>query len=122
LNDVATSIFGFGRGSDIARNLLNNASPLINIPADLATNQTFSGAPITKDQGGQGVPSFLAQQFPQVNAVTRVTGMGGKKRENVEGQNRQNIINILTALGLRGTGPYETSAEFEAKSRAQQRN
>lgn len=117
-NDVVTSLFGFGRPQDIGRNLLSNTSPLINVPADLMMGQTFSGAPIYKSEGGQGIPSFLAQQLPQANAVTRVSGIGGKKREGVQNQNQQNIINILTALGLRGTGPYIKSAQFEAEQRA----
>lgn len=115
---ISQSLFGSGSAQDIGRAQISNLNPLVNVPAYLMLNQTFSGAPIAKSDGGQGYASFLLQQSPQISALTRLTGIGGKKKDNVQGTNRQNLINILTALGIRGTGPYIKSAQFEAKQRA----
>lgn len=116
--DVANQLFGFGRPQDSLRAMSNSLTPGLSVPMDLIANQTFSGAPISKESGGQGYGSFLASQIPQVGTFTRLTGMGKDQKPDRTSANTQNLINFLTALGIRGTGPYQKSAEFEAKARS----
>jgi hypothetical protein len=115
--DVATQIFGFGRPQDSFRAISNSLNPGVQIPMNIMENQTFSGAPISKQSGGLGYGQYLASQIPQAGAFTRLTGVGADKKPDVTSQYTQNFINMLTALGIRGTGPYQKSAEFEAKDR-----
>lgn len=115
--DVTTQLFGFGRPQDALRGISNSLNPGVQIPMNLMENQTFSGAPISKQSGGLGYGQYLASQIPQAGSFTRLTGIGKDQKPDVASQNTQNLINMLTALGIRGTGPYQKSAEFEAKDR-----
>lgn len=118
-NDTVSSVAGFGGGQEIVKGLLNMSNPGINIPVAIGTNKTFSGAPIDEKDGGQGVGQYLLSQVPTYGALSRATGIGrDEKSTPVEGQNVQNIINMLLATGIKGTGPYIKQAEFEAKDRA----
>lgn len=116
--DTAQQFGGFGP-ADTGAGMLESLSPFLKIPIDLTKNSDFTGAPITKDEGGQGVLRYLAQQIPFAGPIQRTFDIGDKDREGVEeGRfDHEALINMLTAAGLRGTGPYIKGAEFEAKER-----
>ena len=124
-NDVLESIGGFSGGPmDIARSIFDSSSPAIKIPGELAQDRSFSGAPISADKpGGQGISNYLLNQIPIVAMGANVGEwqplQKTKKPQGREGgMDKQALINYLTALGLRGTGPFVKSAEFEASDRA----
>ncbi len=117
--DAGQQFGGFGP-KDTAAGLLESITPFAKVPIDLAKNSDFTGAPITKDEGGQGVLRYLMQQIPGAGPIQRITDFGDKERDGVEKGplDHEALINMLTAAGLRGTGPYIKGAEFEAKERA----
>lgn len=117
-NDVTTQLFGFGNPDDSMRGVVNSMNPALQIPMSLAFDKTFSGAPIQKANGGQGVTDYLLRQIPQIGEFSRITGAQRNDKPDVEGRTKQNLINFLTGMGVLGTGPYQKSAEFEAKARA----
>jgi hypothetical protein len=117
--DTALQLFGSGQSpQNTLQGMLNSLNPGIQIPGQLAFNQTFSGAPITKDQGGAGLGAYILSQIPQSSAFTRATGIGKKQNPDTNNQELQNLLNMIFSPNIRGTGPYITSAEFEAKARA----
>jgi hypothetical protein len=121
-NDVTTQLFGYGNPSDTMRGLVNSMNPGIQIPASLAFDKTFSGAPISKEEGGQGVIDYLLRQIPQIGEFSRLSGVQRNDNPQVIDRTKQNLINFLTAAGVLGSGPYQKSAEFEAKARAKNAN
>lgn len=89
--------------------------PGIKIPMELLTqNQVLTGAPITDknlmEYIGNNIPLFS-----QVQGITGLTPSGGDTaRAAKEGNfNLERFINFLTAMGLRGTGPYQAQAAIE---------
>lgn len=116
-NDVVTQLFGFGNPENSLRGLSNSLNPALGIPVDLFSNTTFSGAPITGEYG-KGYLDYFKSQIPQTGTLDRL--FGGPNNETTVDQRQQAMINFLTALGIRGTGPYEKSAEFEARARMKQ--
>jgi hypothetical protein len=90
-------------------------NPAARIPIELATGRnTQSGAPI----GGITDTDYVASQIPGISHIGRATGEFGVSdttKENSQGYNMQNIINLLTALGMQNTGPYQKSAEFDLR-------
>lgn len=120
--DNTSQLLGMGGAKDILSGISNTLTPGAKIPIDVFSNTTFSGAPISQDEGGEGYVSYIADQIPQLGALQRISGIGRNDRPEEKNTNQQNIINILTALGIRGTGPYRTSAEFEARDRARNAN
>jgi hypothetical protein len=116
--DVTTQLMGFGNPQDSMRGLLNSMNPGVQIPASLAFDKTFSGAPISAEEGGEGVTSYLLRQIPQIGEFSRLSGVARNDNEMTEDKTKQNLINFLSGLGVLGSGPYQKSAEFEAKDRA----
>jgi hypothetical protein len=117
-NDVTTQLFGFGDPASSMRGMVNSMNPALQIPMSLAFDKTFSGAPIQKANGGAGVTDYLLRQIPQIGEFSRITGTGRNDKAGVQGRTKQNVLNFLTGLGIQGSGPYQKSAEFEAKQRA----
>lgn len=90
-------------------------NPAAKIPIELATGTDIaSGAP----HGGITDPDYIAKQIPGISHAGRITGEFGTSdttKENSSGYNMQNIINLLTAMGVQNTGPYQKSAEFDMR-------
>jgi hypothetical protein len=116
-NDVTTQLFGFGDPQDSMRATVNSLNPGLQIPMSLAFNQTFSGAPISGGNG-EGVTNYLLRQIPQIGEFSRLSGVGRKDNPLVIDKTKQNLLNFFLATGILGSGPYQKSAEFEAKARA----
>lgn len=112
--DVASQFGGMGNISDPIKGLAEMSSPLFRIPAEISQGTTFNGAPIEPGK-------YAAENIPIAALFSRVfnTGLfGPTNRGESEGQfNNEALVNLLTALGIRGTGPYEKQAEFEEKDR-----
>lgn len=90
-------------------------NPAARIPIELATGrEAQTGAPI----GGITDTDYLAKQIPGVSHAGRITGEFGTSdttKELSSGLNMQNILNLLTAMGIQNTGPYQKSAEFDLR-------
>jgi hypothetical protein len=89
-------------------------NPAARIPIELSTGvDAQTGAPI------DGLdPDYIAKQIPGVSHVGRISGEFGVSdttKENSSGFNAQNIFNLLTALNVQNTGPYQKSAEFDMR-------
>lgn len=89
--------------------------PAIKIPIELLTKkQINTEAPITKDN----LMEYLGNQLPLFSTFQGISGvtpaLGSTSRAKHEGGvNLERIINYLTALGVRGTGPYIKQARIE---------
>jgi hypothetical protein len=117
LIDSGQQFMGFGPKDTVA-GIYDSIGPALKVPMDLFKNSDFTGAPITKDEGGRGVLHYLSKQVPLISPVQRITDLGDKERKGKEpGYDSEALINILTALGIHGTGPYQKGAEFEARER-----
>jgi hypothetical protein len=120
--DFGGQMLGMGP-RDTLKGLVNSLTPAAKIPYEVATGNDFTGGPIYKEEGGQGLLHYLAKQVPLLSPVQRVTDMGDRQRPDEEkGYDSEALINIMTALGIRGTGPNIKGAEFEAKQRERYKN
>ena len=105
----------FGQFSSPVTGFGQMLSPAIKIPVELLSDkQLFSGAPINK----QNFSEYLGNQlpyFPLLQSMTGITPTGGLTgRAQKEGiVNTERLVNWLTSLGIRGTGPYIKEAQFE---------
>jgi hypothetical protein len=117
LIDSGQQLLGFGPKDTLAG--LNDAlTPFIKVPTELARDSQFTGAPIYKESGGQGLLHYLSKQIPMTSPLQRITDHGDRKRAGKEpGMDNEALINMLTALGLHGTAPYIKTAEFEKKDK-----
>lgn len=90
-------------------------NPVARIPIELATGaEAQTGAPI----GGITDTDYLAKQLPGISHAGRITGEFGVSdttKANSSGYNLQNIFNMITALNVQNTGPYQKSAEFDLR-------
>jgi hypothetical protein len=95
----------------MAMGLLN---PAARIPIEGATGtDTQTGAPINITD-----PDYIAKQLPGISHAGRATGEFGVSdttKENSNGVNMQNIINMLFGAGVQNTGPYIKSAELDLR-------
>lgn len=111
IGEYGSNNFGSGVG--------NSLSPFFKIPAELVQDSTSTGAPISKEEGGEGYGSYAMSQIPQLSPLQRLTGAGKDYAEGREaGFNNEALINMLTAAGITGTGKYIKSAEFQEQQRA----
>ncbi len=93
-------------------------SPAIKIPMELLTGkQLFNGAPVNSGNLSEYVGNQLPY-FPLFQGMFGVTPtLGQTTRAAKEGNvNSERIVNWLTGLGIRGTGPYIKQSEFEQKN------
>lgn len=126
--DLISETFGMGTPKGLLQGIGNTLTPAFKIPAELIMNRNMLGIPISgEEQGGMGYANYAAQQIPVLSAANNVAeiDLNTMKPKEVKpgregGPDFQALINYLTALGLRGTGPFQKTAEFEAKARAQQ--
>ena len=110
--------YGGSSGWDTGRGIVDTLSPFIKVPYEVATDQQFTGQPISREGGGPGLLTYLRKQVPQIAPAQRVADWGEKKRPDKEqGLDKEAIVNMLTALGIHGTGPYIKSAEYELKDK-----
>jgi hypothetical protein len=91
---------------------LSMLNPAARIPFEVASGTDIqTGAPI-EDM------DYAYKQVPGVSHLGRLTGEFGVSdttKETSQGYNLQNIANLLTALGIQNTGPYQKSAGFDLR-------
>lgn len=89
-------------------------NPAVRVPFELASGtEVQTGAPLD----GR-TTDYLIKQIPGLSHIGRATGEFGVSettKENSQGVNLQNILNMLTAGGVQNTGPYIKSAEFDLR-------
>lgn len=89
--------------------------PGLKIPAELLTRtQISTGAPINSGN----FMEYLGNQLPIFSTVQGLTGitpaLGQTNRAQKEGSiSTERLMNYITALGVRGTGPYIKQAQIE---------
>lgn len=89
-------------------------NPALRIPAEELTKTEMStGAPIDNQA------DYISKQLPLISTLTRLTnvGIGGPtdKFDKQGGGNATALINLLTAMGILPTGPYQKQAQFELR-------
>jgi hypothetical protein len=89
-------------------------NPALRIPAEELTKTEMStGAPINNQA------DYISKQLPLISTLTRLTniGIGGPtdKFDKQGGGNAAALINLLTAMGVLPTGPYQRQAQFELR-------
>lgn len=98
--------------SDPRTAILSSVSPLARIPAELVTDQTSLGIPLSEVEGGTA--GHLAQQIPALGIGARVTGMTRPD----EPYHPEQLTNwLLTGGFITGTGPYRSQAQFEIREK-----
>lgn len=101
--------------NDPGKMTMGMVNPAVRIPFELATGQeATSGAPITGHR-----TDYAIKQIPGLSHLGRATGEFGVSdttKEQSQGYNMQNIINLITALGKQNTGPYQKSGEFDLRN------
>ncbi|MFF5977038.1 hypothetical protein ACFY7C_36660 [Streptomyces sp. NPDC012769] len=87
------------------------SNPALRIPFEISSGrESQTGAPIDSD--------YYIKQIPGLSHAGRATGEFGvsdTQKENSQGYNMQNILNMLTAMGFQNTGPYRKSSEFDLR-------
>lgn len=118
LIDMVAQYAGMGNPSDPIKGLGQLLTPALKIPSEVIHGETFTGAPIEPGR-------YIAENIPIASMFSRVTGIGAfgpTQRGQEEGFNYEALVNLLTALGLQGTGPYIKSAEFQERDRRRAAN
>lgn len=108
----------FGQFSNPVAGFGSMLTPALKIPAEiLAGKQLFNNAPINAGNFSEYLGNQLPY-FPLVQGMFGVTPtLGQTTRAQKEGNvNTERIVNWLTGLGIRGTGPYIKQSEFEKKN------
>jgi len=103
----------------------SSLTPLVQIPLEtmITGRKTFTGEPITGPEAAPGALSqYMGEQIPLWSAVQGMTGLtptgGQTKRADLSGNQsgKEAVVNWLTGLGIKGTGQYVKSAQYEANA------
>lgn len=117
----ANSLIADYTGGETLHGLAGSTNPLFQIAGQGMLGVTGTGAPISKEEGGEGYGSWATSQVPFVNTAQSMLGFGKDYQETREpGFNSESLINRLTAAGITGTGKYIKSAEFQERNRKSQ--
>jgi hypothetical protein len=112
--DMVAQFGGMGNPSDPIQGVGQMLTPFFKIPSEIIHNKTsLTGAPIEPGK-------YIAENIPIASMFSRVSGIGAfgpTERGMKEGINYEALVNLLTALGLQGTGPYIKTAEFQERDR-----
>jgi hypothetical protein len=105
---------------DPGRTIGSSLSPVVQIPTELITGRkVFTGEPIRGPEAKPGAfGEYVGSQIPIFNAVQGISGLGlaGQTNKSIKSDNqagKENLINWLTGLGIKGTGPYMHQANYE---------
>lgn len=114
LIDTVAQYAGMGRAEDPLKGIAQGINPLARIPSEILHGETFTGAPIEPGKYiGENIP--IAAMFSR---ISNIGAFGPTSRGEEEGLfNQEALVNLLTALGIQGTGPYIKTAEFQERDR-----
>lgn len=106
--------------SDPGRTALTSISPVAQIPIELAQGRKlFTQQPISGPEAPPGaMAEYVGSQVPIVGALQGITGITPfgtetKAAANSDTARREAIVNWLTGFGVKGSGPYIRSAQYE---------
>lgn len=115
---------------DPGRTIGSSLTPVAQIPMELITGRKiFTGEPIRGPEAKPGAfGEYVGSQIPNFSAVQGISGLGlaGETNKSIKSGNqsgKENFVNWLTGLGIKGTGPYMHQANYEkiAPKQAEQR-
>lgn len=112
--DLGAQFGGMGRPSDPYEGMLSMLNPFLKVPYELNRGkEALTDAPIAGREA-----DYWTKQIPIVSAIGRITNTnitgGPSSRGEKEGRfNLEAFLNWLSASGVTGTGPLETSAKIE---------
>jgi hypothetical protein len=105
------------------KTILSSLTPAVGIPLELMQGRkTFTGEPITGPEARPGAFSqYVGEQIPYwspIQSLTGITPFGDETKafQRSDTAGRQALVNWLTGLGIRGTGPYVRQARFEERA------
>lgn len=114
------------------KTIASSLTPALKVPMELMMGkQAFTGEPITGYDAKPGaLQEYVGEQIPIVSAVQGITGITPFGTETNRAQKSggdgriEALVNWLTGAGIKGTGPYQKSALFEARKpqQAERRN
>lgn len=117
LNPLASLLAQF---QDPSKTVGSSLTPALQVPIELLTGKKiFTGEPITGPEAKPGAfGEYVGSQVPAFSAFQGITGfgLGGQTNKSIKsdgGAQKEALINWLTGLGIRGTGPYQKQARFE---------
>ncbi len=117
LNPLASLLAQF---QDPSKTVGSSLTPALQIPIELLTGKKiFTGEPITGSEAKPGaLGEYVGSQVPAFSALQGITGygLGGQTNKSIKsdgGAQKEALVNWLTGLGIRGTGPYRKQARFE---------
>lgn len=117
-NDTISQLGGMGNDpvESTRKGVGGMLTPAFNIPKEFISDTKFTGKKISKDAGGDGRWPWAAEQIPIASLFQRILELGEEDNEGVDpGPNKEALLNILTGMGIKGSGQYTTSAEFDMK-------
>lgn len=111
---------------DPGRTLGSSLTPVAQIPTELITGRKiFTGEPIRGNEAKPGAfADYVGSQIPIFSAAQGISGLGlgGQTNKALKSDNqsgKENFVNWLTGLGIKGTGPYIKQANYERIAPAQ---
>lgn len=110
-----------GQLQNPGQTIASGLTPGLRIPMELMTGQkSFSGEPFLGPDARPGaLGQYVGEQVPIYSAfqgLTGITPLGGQTKKAAQTDNSanvENLVNFLTAAGIKGTGPYIKQARFE---------
>lgn len=120
LNPLTSLIAQF---EDPGRTAITSMTPAAQIPIELMTGKKlFTGEPIRGDEARPGAfGEYVGSNIPLYSffqGLTGITPFGGQTKAVQRGGSdaqTENLVNFLTGAGIKGTGPYIKSAQYEAR-------
>lgn len=112
-----------GQLQNPGKTIASSLTPALKVPMELMMGQqAFTGEPITGYDAKPGaMQEYIGEQVPIVSAVQGITGVTPFGTETNRGQKSggdarvEALVNWLTGAGIKGTGPYVKSAQYEAR-------
>lgn len=117
LNPLAQLLAQF---QDPSKTVGSSLTPALQVPIELITGKKiFSGEPITGVDAKPGaLGEYIGSQIPAFSALQGITGfgLGGQTNKSIKsdgGAQKEALVNWLSGLGIKGTGPYKKQARYE---------
>lgn len=117
LNPISSLL---AQGQDPSKTVGSSITPALQIPIELITGQKiFTGEPISGPEAKPGAfGEYVGSQIPIFSAFQGISGYGlsGETNKSIKSDNaagKEALVNWLTGMGIKGTGPYIKQAQYE---------